>query len=191
MNDGITHLKTHLLENALGRLTFLLLPIACALIAHGIASLTGVPLLGLGMTCMAFAVSGGVAAWTMLDDFAVCAVERVYELMLPVTFAIGVAAWLTRTETVLYAAGAIAFSGIGFLAGITPVTCRIIHDLPSPRFGVAALRGAAALQIIVTAGVVTLAEPLVAAGVGGVLFALCAALYAFRDHDVAAPVVTQ
>lgn len=184
MNNGSLHLKTHLLDNARGRLTFLLLPVACALFAFAVGSMADSLFLAAAGTCIAFGIAGGASAWTMLDDTAACAVERAYEILLPVGTVVGVAAHLYDMDAVMYGAGAVALSGLGFLAGITPICSRIVHEPHSPRYGVAAMRGAAALQIVFTVAVVALAEPLVMAGIGGILFAASAALYALGDDRV-------
>jgi hypothetical protein len=190
MNNGSTHLKAHLSQNLRGRIMFLALPVACAALALAVGSLMGGALLGAALGCLALAVSGGVSAWTMLDDDAVCAMERAYELALPVGLAAAIAGHLAGFEPLPYAIGAVALSGLGFLAGVGPAATHVMTERSTPPAAVAAMRGAAALQLILTAALVAFAEPIFAAGIGGLLFSLCAALYAFRDHVVAAHVAT-
>lgn len=191
MNNGSTNLKTHLSQNVRGRTIFLILPVACAALAFAVGGLAGGTLPGVALGCLAFAIGGGASAWTMLDDDAICALERVYEIALPAGVVIAAAGYFAGFEEVSYASGAIALAGFGFLAGITPATANVLFERPTPPAAVAAMRGAAALQLLLTALLVAFAEPLVAAGIGGILFALCTALYAFRDHSVAAHVATQ
>lgn len=190
MNNGSTHLKAHLSQNLQERIIFLVLPIACAALAFAVGDLLGGTLLGVALGGLALAISGGAAAWTMLDDDAICAVERVYELALPAGVVIAAAGYFAGSEEVSYATGAVALAGFGFLAGITPASANVLFERPTPPAAIAAMRGAAALQLLLTIALVAFAEPLVAGGIGGVLFALCAALYAFRDHSVAAHVAT-
>jgi hypothetical protein len=191
MNDGSVHLKAYLSQNARGRLLFLLMPVACAALAASTGIFVGSGLLTATLAGLAFAFAGGVSAWFMLDDDAVCASERAYEAALPLGMLAAAVAYRLDMTMVLYAAVAVALSGLGFLAGITPTSVRIVTEPVAPRGAVAAIRGTAALQLLSVIGLIAFAEPAVSAGIGLILFVISAALYASRDHGVAAHVATQ
>lgn len=148
MNNGTTHLKTHLSQNLRGRLIFLALPVACAALAFAVGNVAGGAFLGAALGCLAFALGGGASVWTMLDDDAVCAVERAYEIALPVGLAGAVIGHFAGFETIPYAVGAVALSALGFLAGLAPAAINVMTERSTPPSAVAAMRGLAALQLI-------------------------------------------